>query len=288
MMPMLGNKVSLLPYSTRSKADSYMDLILPALIRHPGFRSIVDKYSMDTEDFDRYSDKGTVPPFTVYALCEKDLKDEMVRSAAGGILREEELLKELDESSDNDLYERLMSRFNAKYAHENLKGLFTKTTVSDLKKAELERVMSVSDNEDEDIEESWFEESETVRPKGRLSGAERGTAYHRVMELLDDEIYADEALMRDSLSTLTPNIASRLIANSRLNLATASACSNTDVVPCCVKVFMLCASSDIIMSRPSENTSLASLYSVTALAMNPFYNESDKIQLNVIYMVPNR
>jgi ATP-dependent helicase/nuclease subunit A len=200
MMPMLGNKAALLPYSTRSRADSYMDLILPAIIRHPGFRDIVDKYSLDTQDFDRYSDKGTVPFFAVRVLGEKDLKDEMVRSAAGGILREEELIREFDEDFDRDLYERLMSRFNAKYAHENLKGLFTKTTVSDLKKAELERVLSVSDNEDENIEEGWFEESETVRPKGRVGGAERGTAYHRVMELLDDEIYADEALMRDSLS----------------------------------------------------------------------------------------
>ncbi len=201
LMPMMGTEKSLLPYSTRSRADSYMDLVLPAIIRHPGFRELVEKYGLDTGDFDSYSDKGTVPPFTVCALGEKDLKEEMVRSAAGGILREEELLKELDETCDTDLYERLMSRFNAKYAHENLKGLFTKTTVSDLKKAELERVLSTADDEDEDkdIEAGWFEECETVRPKSNLSGAERGTAYHRVMELLDNEIYGDEALMKNSL-----------------------------------------------------------------------------------------
>lgn len=69
------------------------------------------------------------------------------------------------------------------YPHPSLEGLFTKTTVSELKKAAyLER---------EDGENTLYHDEEKKIPKfiaeeeNEIGGARRGTAYHRVMELAD-------------------------------------------------------------------------------------------------------
>ena len=60
------------------------------------------------------------------------------------------------------------------YAHPGLKGLYTKTSVSELKKAAYE---------DEEAHELIKAEHEAG--SGGTGGAERGTAYHRFMELVD-------------------------------------------------------------------------------------------------------
>lgn len=69
------------------------------------------------------------------------------------------------------------------YGHDSFDNLFTKTTVSELKKAAyLER---------EDGENTLYHDDEKRVPKfvkektEGIGGAERGTAYHRVMELMD-------------------------------------------------------------------------------------------------------
>lgn len=69
------------------------------------------------------------------------------------------------------------------YPHSSLDGLFTKTTVSELKKAAyLER---------DDGENTLYHDEEKKIPKfisetsEEIGGARRGTAYHRVMELAD-------------------------------------------------------------------------------------------------------
>ena len=71
---------------------------------------------------------------------------------------------------------------NRSYAHENLKDLVTKTSVSELKKAQM----------DLEFAQELFPQKEAVpyvpafmQEEQELSGADRGSAYHRVMELLD-------------------------------------------------------------------------------------------------------
>ena len=83
-------------------------------------------------------------------------------------------LKDIDYKSDFKEFE---------YPHESLEGLFVKTTVSELKKAAyLER---------EDGENTLYHEEEKRIPKiiaeteSENGGARRGSAYHRVMELMD-------------------------------------------------------------------------------------------------------
>ena len=81
-----------------------------------------------------------------------------------------------------DAASRLAARLKGEYPHLNLERLYTKTTVSELKKAGME----------EAAEEAYhlFEEEEVipylprfVRSEDKMGGAARGRAYHKVLEL---------------------------------------------------------------------------------------------------------
>ncbi|MCM1065787.1 MAG: UvrD-helicase domain-containing protein [Eubacterium sp.] len=93
---------------------------------------------------------------------------------------------------ENDAYVKLKQRLGTVYAYENLSGLYTKTTVSELK------IAAMADKDEEAFH--TFEEKEIQpyiplfrREEEKVSGTVRGNAYHRVMEILDlDVIMAAE------------------------------------------------------------------------------------------------
>ncbi len=105
--------------------------------------------------------------------------------------------------TDNKLMAQLSEQFNRTYPYQYLSGLFVKTTVSELKKKGMhdlsERSMEDLEGEKRQgqrIEQAFgrklYEEPEIVpyipsfiRAKEKMSGADRGSAYHKVMELLD-------------------------------------------------------------------------------------------------------
>ena len=82
----------------------------------------------------------------------------------------------------------LQKRIGFSYPHMELEGLYTKTSVSELKLAAL--------HEDEQTEVLFeTEQEESVVPlfmkeEKKAGGATRGTAYHRLMELLDFKQFA--------------------------------------------------------------------------------------------------
>jgi ATP-dependent helicase/nuclease subunit A len=113
--------------------------------------------------------------------CSREItaQDQETSPSAGYIAN-------MHEYWDEELCQRLRTKFSARYAHENLKGLFTKTSVSELKKKSYVEEAEVS------VHEAPFAQADSsVRSHG-LTGAERGTAYHRIMELLDEEIFASK------------------------------------------------------------------------------------------------
>lgn len=125
-----------------------------------------------------------------------------------------------EELPDPELVRLLQERFSFRYPHEDLKGLYTKTTVTELKKAS---VLLLDEQTEEGVpgsvnlfdgaagaelpgissggEKPQGTTSGAEKPLGTLSagatprgltGAERGTAVHRVMELLDFSRFAAE------------------------------------------------------------------------------------------------
>ncbi|MBR4542720.1 MAG: helicase-exonuclease AddAB subunit AddA [Lachnospiraceae bacterium] len=119
-------------------------------------------------------------------LSEKDLAVSIVERGDEAIEEARELLMS-DIEPDPELSALLDKKSEYRYAFPSLQGLFTKTTVSELKKAAY----------DDELENHMFEEKEPDTYIPSFAGGEgtdaagRGTAYHKIMELLPFEELAD-------------------------------------------------------------------------------------------------
>lgn len=154
-----------LTYLDFCEAGSYMDFLLPILPK----TGIAVK-TMRTEDL------------TAEEIREQlrmgDRREELQRVADGEVL-----LPGDPEENERKLY-KLRERFAYQYPHPGLQKLYTKTTVSELK------IAAMAEKDEEAFH--TFEEKEVVpyipafrRGQEKVSGAVRGSAFHRVMELLD-------------------------------------------------------------------------------------------------------
>ena len=153
-----GNSAEHLTYLDFIEAGSFMDMLFPVL-GASGIRVTV----MQEED-----------------LQAEELEEQFQLCDRRGLLAQAEQL------GDEEAYVRLMSRLNAPYRYSGLSGLYTKTTVSELK------IAAMADKDEEAYH--TFEEKEIQpyipafrRGEEKVSGTVRGNAYHRVMELLDFE-----------------------------------------------------------------------------------------------------
>lgn len=114
--------------------------------------------------------------------------EEMTEQAQ--LFRRREVLRQAQNLGDAQEAQRLTRRLNACYAYAMLADLYTKTTVSELK------IAAMADRDEAAYH--TFEEKEVQpyiplfrREEEGVSGAVRGNAYHRVMELLDFEAILD-------------------------------------------------------------------------------------------------
>ena len=121
-------------------------------------------------------------------ISEGELKEQEISGECGQLLKREQFMYRItrEEAPEEELAqkEKLRQRMDRRYADEGLKELVTKTSVSELKKAQM----------DLDFAGELFPEKEIVpyipafmQEEQGMSGADRGSAYHRVMELLDFE-----------------------------------------------------------------------------------------------------
>ena len=181
-LSMLGDTGEALPYSMRVGAGNYLSMVLPSLMLHPSMGGILDKYELPRQDYDALLiGAGKAPVLKISSVGDKDLLDGIRAGAFKATMRRQAL--ENGGNIDEKLLESLKAKFFAKYPHADLKGLFTKTTVSELKKKAM-----VDEDEFGVVPAPYAADEE---PKGTLTGAERGSAYHRVMELLDGDAFAD-------------------------------------------------------------------------------------------------
>ena len=132
------------------------------------------------------------------ALRVMTLDDYVTAQISDIVTREERkdmLLRELfrgdseEKVSDKELYKAYEQRFAYKYPHTDLKDLYSKTSVSELKKAAIR-------GENEAVYDAFERANEVelipyipafMQEKTEMKGAELGTAYHKVMELLEFE-----------------------------------------------------------------------------------------------------
>lgn len=202
----LGGPMDLLPYSLRSQAASFFDLVMPSVVQNPGFKDVLDKLQITSDDYEGRKERPEdVPTIVFKAITEKDLADQMVTTQVEGELRKQSL-KDLimGDTVDTELLTEILQKFDAVYRFDALKGLFTKTTVSELKHARMieeGEVFTAPAEYAADEGKELIEPSEGSAKASGLTGAERGTAYHSIMELLDESVYGNTELMEEALKT---------------------------------------------------------------------------------------
>ncbi len=178
---LLQTKTRMLPLWMMENARDYWAWILPSLARCPDFAVMFERYGILGAVGADFS--GEDERFTLQIVTPQELTvDELERRVSRELSR-----KRLSSWDGNTVYDEefkslLEERFSFVYPYESQRNLPVKMTVSELKAKEPEEV----------TQELYFEPDIIPLVPGFISekeadmtGAERGTAYHRVMELLD-------------------------------------------------------------------------------------------------------
>lgn len=166
-----------------SKATTYWDFVLPAVLRAP--RSVPLRLKV----LNMYD--------IIAGQAEAQVKSQIERS----------VLEDWDTERvyDEEMHENLRNQFAYRYPYENSQTRKLKFSVSELKK----RIYLQESGEMEDSEQLYEEtELQPILPKFMeeevpLTGASRGTAYHRALELLDFAEDYDAEKLKNCLRKFT-------------------------------------------------------------------------------------
>ena len=174
-----GKKSGLLPLQSRVGARCYLDWILSAdsplmNIKLYTAQNLANE-AIETAVKEQWNKQ------TLLAMVE-EMAEEQNEDISGS--RRES--NEVSEAANRELSDQL----SFVYPHENLKDLYTKTSVSELKMAAMHKAFEKQSLEETPI--SLFPTEEIVpyipnfaKESREVSGAARGSAYHRLLELLD-------------------------------------------------------------------------------------------------------
>lgn len=176
---------------SRIGAKSYLDWIVEALAHHPSFIKAMEPYGYVAEGVEQNATDMGVSLYTPQMIEEIGMG-----MAISHEWDKEKLLRLIEEPADEANDDALLQQIRFTYRHDNLKNLYTKTSVSELKMAAMHKAF-----EKESVEEAAkpMFDTEVVNPyipafaskEKEASGSDRGSAYHRVLELLD---YTDLAI----------------------------------------------------------------------------------------------
>lgn len=167
-----------------AEAGSYLDFLLPVLAKTCIRVSVINGEELEADAFKEQM-----------SLHERKTRLEQAGKRIGkqtAVETEKQVCQAAVETekqvcqteTEEQVYQALKERLRAVYAYENLSGLYTKTTVSELK------IAAMADKDEAAYH--TFEEKEVQpyiplfrREQEKVSGTVRGNAYHRVMEILD-------------------------------------------------------------------------------------------------------
>lgn len=190
-MWILRRKETALPYQNLIKANKYMDWILPALLRNRCAEKLLEVSEVESP-YQNPLFKREVPVvikrITIGDLAQQEVKEQIIESFTKEILQEWDTNRVYDE----DMKKQLEEQFGYSYPYQ--KGLATKQklSVSELKKK------AYIEEEGEDM----FREEEVIpllpkflQEEEELTGASKGSAYHKLLEVLDyTKEYQEESL----------------------------------------------------------------------------------------------
>ena len=211
--------VERLTYLDFMEAGSFLDMLLPVLSRTSIQVTTVQEEELQAE--------GMKEQLELYDRRERlnrleqaGLQAEVTKTARKG-RQDEKTAAEPDKSwpaanrpiesrpdkclGDPEALKKLQEQLNTSYQFSGLAGLYTKTTVSELK------IAAMADRDEEAYH--TFEEKEIQpyipafkRGEEKVSGTVRGNAYHRVMELLDFEKLMEAGLGSSASAVSKPGV----------------------------------------------------------------------------------
>ena len=170
-----------LPYGELTKANCYLEWIMPALYRNQCFVPVMEYFEKNVP-FTNHIFRRQVPIITKVldvADVDQDAIEELVESEVT-----KQILQKWDtnEVYDEEAKSQIEEHFAYQYPYGQDQKIKQKMSVSELKKRAYE----------EETSESLFAEEVVIpllpaflQEKTHHAGAYRGTAYHRVLELLD-------------------------------------------------------------------------------------------------------
>ena len=177
---MAGQQKEALPFGRLCRANTYWDWILPALSEIP-------------ED---------VPVVKQILTFDEIVKEEVEEETAARITKT--MLEQWDTKVlyEPKMHDSLKEQFSFRYPYADSRHQKLKFTVSELKKRIY--LLESAGEDPGELGETPYEEPDVVplipkflKDEEELSGASRGTAYHRLMELLDfTRDYDDESLQK--------------------------------------------------------------------------------------------
>ncbi len=211
----------LLPLGTRMKAKNYWAYVLPALARHRCMDELYKEYGIVPGGKNPLHDAKA--EFSLVRVTAKDLVQEDTLYQTEDSLWEEYLKNwDPEQTYDEETRKALEERFSFSYPYGYLRDIPVKVSVSELKKRSYAGEM--------DKEESLFYEKDVVpliprfaaEKEEEYKGAERGTAYHRLMEGLDYRRVSTKEEIQGQIQEMA--------AHKRLEEGQAISISVTDVL----------------------------------------------------------
>ncbi len=167
-----------LSYTRIMKARSYFDWVIPALYRNQVFANVLNRLGLNVP-FQNPLYKKELPMVVTWIEQEELLMEELEETFRDGVTKQ--ILKAWDTNQvyDADVRRQVEEQFAFDYPYASDSKTKQKVSVSELKKKAY--------LEDEEIEEVVVIPllPKFLQKDKELSGASRGTAYHRVLELLD-------------------------------------------------------------------------------------------------------
>lgn len=162
-------------HSASTSKNSYLELIREAVTTK--YQSLFERVDYSTEK-------------EAESVLSEDVNLELLKGKLEGA----------GDGFDGKLYEELRDRLGFTYPHKNLERLYTKTTVSEIKMAAIEK-------EDGEAAHPFAEnESREYIPlfaggETEVKGTDRGTAYHDSLELLEFSRFLDCADVKKELDS---------------------------------------------------------------------------------------
>ena len=209
LLPLRRRRHSLLSYDVLMGQDSFLALLLSALSGSRCLDGFYEACGMEPDP--AVSEYAVDMAFAVKLTGWDHIVEEKIAETVQGMEAKKRLLSAASaEAVDESLMTELSRRFSYEYPHGNLRDLYTKTTVSELKIAGMQ--------ETDEAAAKLFEEKPAVpylpkflRGDETVSGSMRGSAFHKVMELFDfreltDKVnanrHAAEALLREQMERM--------------------------------------------------------------------------------------